>query len=168
MSSNKSHTTCVTVVTSRNFFPGPGRPGTNFDKVATISDKIATRTSPVAYGWAAGIQLQELTLGFWRFLLKSISGLAVVELPCWDAKFRQPRFVGDVVLLAAGYNLRNFFVCHHKKNVFRESNPDISGFNDGCHRRLTFNPNFPYDHKNKKFINVTFSLHLSLMYCHLC
>lgn len=71
--------------------------------------------------WVAGIQLQELTLGFWRFMLKSIPGLAVVELPCWDAKFRQPCFVGDIVLLAVGYNLRNFFACHHKKNVFNLS-----------------------------------------------
>ena len=42
MSSNKSHTTCVTVATSRNSFPEPGRPGTNFDKVVALSDKIGT------------------------------------------------------------------------------------------------------------------------------
>lgn len=85
----------------------------------------------------AVIQLQELTLGFWRFLLEGIPGLAVVELPCRDAKFRQSCFIGDVVLLAVGYNLRNFFACRHKKNVFREGKPEVSGFNDGCHRRLT-------------------------------
>ena len=42
MSSNKSHTTCVMVATSRNSFPEPGRPRTNFDKTAAISDKIET------------------------------------------------------------------------------------------------------------------------------
>ena len=42
MSSIKSHTTCVTVATSRNSFPGPGHPENNFDKVAAISDKIET------------------------------------------------------------------------------------------------------------------------------
>ena len=42
MSSNKFHTTCVTVATSRNSFPELGRLGTNFDKVAAISDKIET------------------------------------------------------------------------------------------------------------------------------
>lgn len=40
MSSNKFHTTSVTVATSRNSFPELGRLGTNFDKVAAISDKI--------------------------------------------------------------------------------------------------------------------------------
>lgn len=42
MSSNKFHTTCVTVATSRNSFLELGRPGSNFDKVAAISDKIGT------------------------------------------------------------------------------------------------------------------------------
>ena len=42
MPSNKFHTTCVTVATSRNSFPELGRLGTNFDKVAAISDKIET------------------------------------------------------------------------------------------------------------------------------
>ena len=42
MSSNKFHTTCVTVATSRNSFPELGCLGTNFDKVAAISDKIET------------------------------------------------------------------------------------------------------------------------------
>ena len=42
MSSNKFYTTCVTVATSRNSFPELERLGTNFDKVAAISDKIET------------------------------------------------------------------------------------------------------------------------------
>lgn len=45
MSSIKSHTTCVMVATSRNSFPEPGHPGTNFDKVAAISDKIEANRS---------------------------------------------------------------------------------------------------------------------------
>lgn len=44
ISSNKLHTTCVTVATSRNSFPELGRLGTNFDKVAAISDKILKYT----------------------------------------------------------------------------------------------------------------------------
>ena len=53
MSSNKFHTTCVTVAPSRNSFPELERLGTNFDKVAAISDKIETnRNSP--YMWAIG------------------------------------------------------------------------------------------------------------------
>ena len=44
MSSNKFHTTSVTVATSRNSFPELGRLGTNFDKVAAISDKILKYT----------------------------------------------------------------------------------------------------------------------------
>ena len=79
--------------------------------------------------------------GFHPWLLKipaqEIPGLAVIELPCRDAKFRQSCFIGDVVLLAVGYNLRNIFACHHKKNVFREGSHEDSGFNDGRHRRLT-------------------------------
>ena len=52
-------------------------------------------------------------------------------------KFRQSCFIENVVLLAVGYNLRNLFACHHKKNVFREGSHEDSGFNDGRHRRLT-------------------------------
>lgn len=63
-------------------------------------------------------QLQELSLGFGRLLLPSVSHLAVVEPPCGDTKFRKSFLVGDPVLLAVGHNLRYFFACHHKKNVF--------------------------------------------------
>ena len=49
MSSNTSHTPCVTVATSRNSFPEPGRLETNFDKVVAIMSLIAIRASPEAY-----------------------------------------------------------------------------------------------------------------------
>ena len=49
MSLNRYHTICVTVSISRNSFLDPGSSGSNFDKVAAISDKIATRASPEAY-----------------------------------------------------------------------------------------------------------------------
>lgn len=53
-----------------------------------------------------------------------------------DVQIPRKIFVGDIVLLAVGCNLRNFFVCHHKKNVFCEGSPEVLGFNDGHHRRL--------------------------------
>ena len=69
MSSNKFHTTSVTVATSRNSFPELGRLGTNFDKVAAISNiiatnqnKIATHASPKAYD-----QTQNVVICFQNF-----------------------------------------------------------------------------------------------------
>lgn len=53
-----------------------------------------------------------------------------------DVQIPQKIFVGDMVLLAVGCKLRTFFACHHKKNVFRECDPEVPGFNDGHHRRL--------------------------------
>lgn len=83
MLSNKSHTTCVTVATSRNSFPRPGRPGTNFDKVAAISDKIETNRKNRNTCLTGGLQcykaLQSMPVTQWPTIDTFIAHLAEAE-----------------------------------------------------------------------------------------
>lgn len=72
-----------------------------------------------------------------------------------------------------GYNLRNFFECHHKKkNVLREGKPEVSGFNDGCHRRLTIvrsgceNTSFAQVAPSESILSISVAI-LARLYYHL-
>ena len=43
----------------------------------------------------------------------SILAFGIIETPGIDPKFRKALFVTDLVLVAVGYHLDDFFLCHH-------------------------------------------------------